>query len=130
MSIYNDLVIFGQAALIAFNDVIDCDAELPQVMVSLWETDYCGQMITGVIDSEVVSSVLVLNLENIQNEAEAENVDVEQMTLETLYHEWIHFFHSALYPDDMEKRMCHTGDLWDMLIDSGIENGFIHRREI
>jgi len=127
---YNKMASYAKQAIKAFNDVLPCGADLPIVMVMVGETDYCGKMITGVINSAVTSAVMVLCLDEIVNAAIIDNVSIEQMTLETIYHEWIHFIHSLSYPDDMGMRVTHEGELWESMITIGMDSGFIHREAI
>ena len=130
MTEHNKLVRYAHQAIKAYSDVMAYDTPSPQVMATVGETDYCGKMISWTLDGSILRSVMVLNLESIKESAINDNVSIEQMTLETLYHEWIHFIHSIEFPDSDDLRGTHSGDMWDCLIDIGLDNGFIHRRNI
>ena len=111
----------------AYNEVFKLP-KMPQVMIIYGESDNCGMM--NIFASEhgdnITKDVMYIYPDAIEHTALVDAVSPEQMALETIFHEYIHYF-THISGGDL---YLHDGKIWDSMITLGMHNGFISRREI
>jgi len=124
MIITHDYVI---QCLTAYNAVFNFP-HMPQVLIIYGESDNCGLM--NIFASEygdnIQREVMYIYPDSIEHTANVDGVDKEQMALETIFHEYIHYF-THMSGGDL---FLHEGKIWDSMVTIAIDRGFIHRREI
>ena len=115
------------ACLNAYNEVFHLPT-IPQIMVVYGDTDYCGMMnIFGIeYGDSVEREVMYIAPDAIEHTANVEGVSHEQMALETIFHEYIHYF-NHMVGGELET---HTGKIWDSMVTIAIDNNFITREAI
>ena len=111
----------------AYNEVFNFP-HTPQVMVIYGESDNCGMMniFATEFGGNITKDVMYIYPDAIEHTALVDGVDSEQMALETIFHEYIHYFIHMSGGD----LFLHGGKIWDSMVTIAMHNGFIHRREI
>ena len=111
----------------AYNKVFQLPT-MPQVMVIYGESDNCGMMniFCAEYGDNITREVMYIYPDAIEYTAKVDNVSNEQMALETIFHEYIHYF-THMSGGDL---FAHDGKIWDSMVTLAIDANFITRREI
>ena len=118
---------YVKQCLTAYNRVFSFPY-IPQILVIYGESDNCGMM--NIFAPEhgdgLTRNVMYIYPDAIEHTAKVEGFTNEQIAMETIFHEYIHYF-AHMSGGDL---FAHDGKIWDSMVTIAIHNKFIDRREI